>query len=42
MMIRMHGTTAGCPVPAFDMTRLHERVGFPEVWAFEKRCVEAP
>jgi len=40
--LKQHGTTAGCPVPAFDMTRLHELVGFPEVWAFEKRYVEAP
>lgn len=34
------GTTAGSPVPTFDMARLHELVGFPDVWAFEKRYVE--
>jgi 2,3-dimethylmalate lyase len=38
--LREHGSTIGCPVPAFDMKALHELVGFPEVWAFEKRWVE--
>jgi hypothetical protein len=32
-----HGTTQGSPVPTFTMDQLHELVGFPEVWAFEKR-----
>jgi hypothetical protein len=26
-------------VPAFDMRQLHERVGFAEVWEFERRHV---
>jgi len=30
----------GSPVPAFDMQRLHELVGFDDVWAFERRHVE--
>ena len=38
--LREHGSTIGCPVPALDMKALHELVGFPEVWAFEKRWVE--
>lgn len=37
-----HGTTAGSPVPTYDMTRLHELVGFPDVWEFEKRYAERP
>ena len=28
------------PVPAYDMKQLHELVGFPDVWDFEKRHVE--
>ncbi|MHB1124478.1 MAG: isocitrate lyase/PEP mutase family protein [Ramlibacter sp.] len=32
-----HGTTAGSPVPSCDMQKLHELVGFEDVWAFEKR-----
>ncbi|GAB3764712.1 isocitrate lyase/PEP mutase family protein [Ramlibacter monticola] len=32
-----NGTTEGSPVPSYDMKRLHELVGFPEVWEFEKR-----
>ena len=40
--LKANGTTAGCPVPAFDMNRLHDLVGFPDVWAFEKRFVETP
>jgi len=27
-------------VPAFDIQRLHELVGFEDVWAFERRHVE--
>jgi 2,3-dimethylmalate lyase len=34
------GSLEGSPVPAFDMARLHELVGFPEVWEFERRHVE--
>jgi 2-methylisocitrate lyase-like PEP mutase family enzyme len=30
----------GCAVPAFDMKQLHELVGFPEIWEFEKRHAE--
>ena len=36
------GSTDGSPVPAYDMRRMHELVGFEEVWAFEKRFVETP
>lgn len=36
-----HGSTIGSPVPAYDMKALHELVGFPEVWEFEKRFPEA-
>lgn len=38
--LKEHGSTDGSPVPAFDMTQLHELMGFPDVWAFEKRYVE--
>ena len=35
-----HGSTAGTPVPTYDMQQLHTLVGFPDVWAFETRHVE--
>ena len=35
--LKEHGSTDGSPVPAFDMKQLHELVGFPDVWAFEKQ-----
>ena len=35
-----NGSLEGSPVPAFDMARLHELVGFGEVWEFEQRHVE--
>ncbi len=35
-----NGSTEGSPVPAYDMKQLHELVGFPDVWEFEKRHVE--
>lgn len=38
--LKEHGSTKGSPVPAFDMNQLHELVGFPDVWAFEKKYVE--
>ncbi|MGH8745439.1 MAG: carboxyvinyl-carboxyphosphonate phosphorylmutase, partial [Burkholderiales bacterium] len=34
------GSLEGSPVPAFDMARLHELVGFADVWDFERRHVE--
>jgi 2-methylisocitrate lyase-like PEP mutase family enzyme len=34
------GTTQGSSVSSFDMKQMHELVGFPEVWEFEKRHVE--
>ena len=34
------GTTQGSPVPSYEMTKLHELVGFADVWEFEKRWVE--
>jgi 2-methylisocitrate lyase-like PEP mutase family enzyme len=33
-------TTEGSPVQTFNMKQLHELVGFPDVWEFEKRHVE--
>jgi 2-methylisocitrate lyase-like PEP mutase family enzyme len=39
--LKEHGSTAGSPVPAFNMAQLHELVGFPEVWEFERKYVEA-
>lgn len=38
--VQAHGSTSGCEVPAFSMHELHELVGFPEVWAFEKKYAE--
>lgn len=35
--LRDHGTTAGSPVAGYNMTQLHELVGFGDVWAFERR-----
>ena len=35
-----HGSTDGSPVLAYSMAKLHELVGFPEVWGFERRWVE--
>ena len=34
------GSTAGSPVPAWDMNRMHDLAGFPDVWAFEKKYSE--
>ena len=39
--LKAHGSTLASPVSAYDMKQLHELVGFPDVWAFEKRYVEA-
>ena len=36
-----HGSTAGSPLPAYDMQQLHTLVGFPDIWAFEQRHAEA-
>ena len=30
----------GSPVPAYTMAQLHELMGFPDVWEFEKRFAE--
>jgi 2-methylisocitrate lyase-like PEP mutase family enzyme len=38
--LKENKTLAGCPIPAFDMKKLHDLVGFPEVWEFEKKHVE--
>ena len=35
-----HGSTEGSKTRSFDMKELHELVGFPDVWEFEKRHVE--
>jgi len=34
------GSTQGSPVPACTMAQLHDLVGFPDVWEFEKRFAE--
>jgi hypothetical protein len=34
------GTTAGTPVPCYDMKKLHELVGFEDVWALEKKYAQ--
>lgn len=39
--LKEHGSTQGSPVPAYTMKQLHELVGFDDVWAFEKKYVEA-
>lgn len=38
--LEREGSAIGCPVPVISMTELHDLVGFPEVWAFEKRFAE--
>ena len=38
--LRAEGSTEGAPVPSFTMDELHELVGFPDVWAFERRFAE--
>jgi 2-methylisocitrate lyase-like PEP mutase family enzyme len=38
--LKEHGSTEGSPVPAYTMAQLHELVGFPDVWEFEKRFAE--
>ena len=36
-----HGSTEGCGVKAYEMNELHQLVGFPDVWEFERRHREA-
>jgi 2,3-dimethylmalate lyase len=38
--LKDHGSTEGSPTPAYTMAQLHDLMGFPEVWAFEKRFAE--
>lgn len=38
--LERHGSTQGCPVLSYSMDQLHTLVGFPDVWAFERRFVE--
>ena len=38
--IRAHGTTQGAPISSISMSELHDLVGFPEIWDFERRFVE--
>jgi 2,3-dimethylmalate lyase len=38
--LKEHGSTEGSPVPAYTMAQLHDLVGFPDVWEFEKRYAE--
>jgi 2-methylisocitrate lyase-like PEP mutase family enzyme len=35
-----NGTTEGSGIKTYDMKKLHELVGFPDVWEFEKKHVE--
>ena len=35
------GSTQDSPVPAWDMHRMHDLAGFPDVWAFEKKYAES-
>ncbi len=37
--LQNNGSLEGCPVPAFDMQRLHALVGFADVWEFERSHV---
>lgn len=39
--LKGHGSTDGSPTPAYTMAQLHDLMGFPEVWAFEKRFAES-
>jgi hypothetical protein len=34
------GTTAGTPIPYYYMKKLHELVGFEDVWAFERKYAQ--
>jgi 2-methylisocitrate lyase-like PEP mutase family enzyme len=34
------GTSAGVPVPRYDMQQLHALVGFEDVWSFERRWTQ--
>ena len=36
------GITKGQPMAAWSMAQLHDLVGFPDVWDFERRHVETP
>ena len=38
--LKENGSTVGSPVPAYTMAQLHELMGFPDVWEFEKRYAE--
>jgi 2-methylisocitrate lyase-like PEP mutase family enzyme len=38
--LKSHGSTEGSPTPTYTMAQLHHLMGFPEVWAFEKRFAE--
>ena len=38
--IRAYGTTQGAPIASIPMSELHDLVGFPEIWDFERRFAE--
>ena len=38
--LKENGSTVGSPVPAYTMAQLHDLMGFPDVWEFEKRYAE--
>jgi 2,3-dimethylmalate lyase len=39
--LKANGSTDGSPLPAYTMAQLHELMGFPEIWEFEKRFAES-
>lgn len=38
--LHKNGSTRGSPVPSIAMSELHDLVGFPDVWEFERRFAE--
>lgn len=38
--LREHGSLIGAGIPMFDIDEMHRLVGFPEIWAFEKKYAE--
>ncbi|MER1968900.1 isocitrate lyase/PEP mutase family protein [Castellaniella sp. GW247-6E4] len=37
--LQSKGTTIGLDIPAYSMDQLHDLMGFPEIWEFERRHV---
>jgi hypothetical protein len=38
--LKARGTTEASSIPRWDMTKMHELVGFPEVWEFDRRWAQ--